>query len=159
MCKGYSNHQEHVKIMPSGIFQEPQELQPVSDQMCLPRFQDHYPTTNIQYPTPPNLQQPVIPYTMLVITLLLGLSFQLWLPVFLHAQMQQQQLGTYPHHHGPCPWLSDLLIPCQLQPQLDISVCSPSGSSSMTSLEKLEKLKWQQQMQEPPSHLAIEQPQ
>ncbi|CAK9198923.1 unnamed protein product [Sphagnum troendelagicum] len=29
----------------------------------------------------------------------------------------------------------------------------------MTSLEKLEKLKQQQQMQEPPSHLAIEQPQ
>jgi hypothetical protein len=29
----------------------------------------------------------------------------------------------------------------------------------MTSLEKLEKLKWQQQMQEPPSHLAIEPPQ
>ncbi|CAM6011781.1 unnamed protein product [Sphagnum balticum] len=45
------------------ISQEPQELQPVSDQMCLPRLQDHYPTTNIQYPTPPNLQQPVIPYT------------------------------------------------------------------------------------------------
>lgn len=29
----------------------------------------------------------------------------------------------------------------------------------MTSLKKLEKLKQQQQMQEPPSHLAIEQPQ
>jgi hypothetical protein len=153
-CKRHPKRQRVVQGMPHVHFQEPQQLRPMAYQLLLPR--QHNQPSNSCLGYPPHLQRPIMPYMPTGYAPCMHLLPALP-PNLLHAQMQQQQQqqGPYTNCHEPCPTrLADVpLPPHHLLPQQELPVPCPSSSLSMTRQEKLEKLRWRQQMQ---AQLAVE---
>jgi hypothetical protein len=148
--KRHSKRQKFVQGMPHVSFREPQQLRPMAYQLLLPRD----PSSNSHLGYASDLQRPIMPYMPAAYAPSMHLLPALP-PNILHAQMQQQQ-GLYTHYHEPCLQQGELQLPNHLQPQPDMAVPCPSSSSSMTPQEKLEKLRWRQQVQ---AQLAVEQQQ
>jgi hypothetical protein len=148
--KRHSKRQKFVQGMPHVSFREPQQLRPMAYQLLLPRD----PSSNSHLGYASDLQRPIMPYVPAAYAPSMHLLPALP-PNILRAQMQQQQ-GLFTHYHEPCLQQGELQLPNHLQPQPDMAVPCPSSSSSMTPQEKLEKLRWRQQVQ---AQLAVEQQQ